>query len=287
MQGHGNRADPKPAAKNNGARVKSSRSSSTSLLGVSRALQTLLLFRKSPELGVREIARRLDINSAAAHRTITTLSEYGFLEYLSDSRTYALGHSIAELGEVMSSSRGFSQIAIDLMTPLRDETKETVALHEVASGMRNCILSLDSPLALRMIVPTGLKIRITNGAVDLIFRAFGSAEECAEIDARLASLTAPSADELLYGAGLGHPPREKEIEEVRRRGWAVSHGVRTLDSLAIAAPLILNGKTYALALFGPHDRVERLDVEKQAHRLMEVAADMARALKGLRPGPSL
>lgn len=49
-------------------------------------------------LGIRELARSLDVSASIAQRLVNTLSEVGFLEQVADTRRYRLGYRALALG---------------------------------------------------------------------------------------------------------------------------------------------------------------------------------------------
>ena len=254
-----------------------------SLRGVSRALQVLLLFRDTPELGIREISRRVGINPAVTYRTVTTLTEQGFLERNPTSRTFTLGHSIAELAGSFSRSKSFSQLALSAMAQLRDQTSETIGFHAFRDGMRTAMLSLESPHPLRMVLPIGVMLPITNGATDLVFRAFCSDDQREQIESRLKSISGNEQQQSMFTTNLGKPPTAAQIKTVAKRGWAVSYGARTEGSAALSAPLVLDSGLYALEIFGPRERVENLGIDGLAERLLAHTRELRVLLNGLDP----
>lgn len=253
------------------------------LRGVSRALRTLMLFRDAPELGVRQISRQLGLNPAAAYRIVTTLTEFGFLEQLPGAKTYTLGQSVAELAEVFGKSRGFSQVALSHMSRVHAETRETVGLHVLRDGLRMCLLTMESPQALRMVVPVGSLLPITNGATDLVMHAFAAPEAKKRIAQRLSEPGWQEVQPAITGPVYGQLPTEDELAEVRQRGWAVSYGTRTPGSAAVAVPVNLRHDLYALSVFGPRERIQALGVDKLAADMKIVASAMVTNLDGLQP----
>lgn len=70
----------------------------TGNLSLERGLAVLNALKEADEaLGVRELARRLDMSAPAVQRILNTLAKHGFVEQLPDSRRYRLGHSVLAL----------------------------------------------------------------------------------------------------------------------------------------------------------------------------------------------
>jgi IclR family KDG regulon transcriptional repressor len=66
---------------------------------LARGLQLLAIIDAASEpIGIRELARSLEISASIAQRLVNTLSEAGFLEQMADTRRYRLGHRALALG---------------------------------------------------------------------------------------------------------------------------------------------------------------------------------------------
>lgn len=99
---------------------------------LSRAREVILMFGQEPELGIRDLALRLDLDPAVIHRTVSTLASYGFVERALGSSRYTLGPAMRELAAVSQRDRSFSEISLHYLSRLRDTTGETVA--SIAGG---------------------------------------------------------------------------------------------------------------------------------------------------------
>lgn len=66
---------------------------------LARGLQLLEIVDAAPgPVGIRELARSLDVSASIAQRLVNSLSEAGFLEQVTDTRRYRLGHRALALG---------------------------------------------------------------------------------------------------------------------------------------------------------------------------------------------
>lgn len=67
-------------------------------LSLERGLSVLEVLRESEEpVGVREIARRLELSAPAIQRLLNTLAEHGYVEQAADTRRYRIGHGVLAL----------------------------------------------------------------------------------------------------------------------------------------------------------------------------------------------
>jgi DNA-binding IclR family transcriptional regulator len=72
---------------------------------LARGLQLLRTVDSAAQpVGIRELARSLGISASIAQRLVNTLSEAGFLEQVTDTRRYKLGHRALALGSRHASS---------------------------------------------------------------------------------------------------------------------------------------------------------------------------------------
>ena len=66
---------------------------------VERALQIMECFDdEHPERGISDIAQAVGLHKATAHRIVTTLVNYGYLERVEDGQKYRLGLELPNLG---------------------------------------------------------------------------------------------------------------------------------------------------------------------------------------------
>lgn len=106
--------------------------------------------RTEPELGVSELARRLDMDRAGAHRLLRSLLAERFIEQDPTSKLYRLGLGVLEVAAVRISQNGLADIAPPHLERLRDAVSETVALL-VPDGMEAvCLAVMESRSPVRV-----------------------------------------------------------------------------------------------------------------------------------------
>ena len=131
---------------------------------------------------------------ATAHRLAVALEAHGLLRRDDDGR-FDLGPELASLGRVAAQRFPLADIALPVIERLRDATGESAQLF-VREGMaRRCVLSLQSPHALRWIVPEGVLFPLDVGSAGraLAGEAAGAGwvESVEEREAGVASVSAP------------------------------------------------------------------------------------------------
>lgn len=99
-----------------------------------RGLQVLeLLDASSVPLGVRELARSLELGTAIVQRLINTLEQRGFVEQVVESRRYRIGYRARQLGQ---SSRNLDDLERTANTKLQ-ELAEQYGLNAYLGAIRN------------------------------------------------------------------------------------------------------------------------------------------------------
>ncbi len=69
-------------------------------LSLERGLAVLEVLKDSEDpVGVREVARRLNLSAPAIQRLLNTLAEHGYVEQAPDTRRYRIGHGVLALAQ--------------------------------------------------------------------------------------------------------------------------------------------------------------------------------------------
>lgn len=155
---------------------------------------------------------------ATAHRLAVALETHGLLRRDSDGR-FDLGPELAALGRVASARFPLAELALPVLEGLRDETGESAQLFVREGSHRRCALSLQSPHALRWIVPEGVLFPLDVGSAGRVLRGEvgdrGWVESVEEREAGVASVSAPVGD--ATGAVVAAVSVSGPIERMSRR----------------------------------------------------------------------
>lgn len=252
------------------------------LQGVTRALRVLRLFAHEDALGARAVGDRLDLNSAVAHRILTTLAAEGFLTQDPDTRAFKLGWAAGELGDAYYRSDAFGHRAREVLGRLSAATGETAALQVLRDGCRVCRMQHESPQRLRYAMPLDTPMPITNGATDQVIRAFADEYEGRAIRQAIDRVAADP--ETIAMMSLDLPATlaadfdsvsEAQLGRVRRDGWAQGYGRRESGVGSVAVPARCNGELHVLTVFGPQDRIAATDTDQLVSLLRQAAAGLA------------
>jgi DNA-binding IclR family transcriptional regulator len=158
---------------------------------------------------------------------------------------------------------------------LRDETGETTTLSQLIGLERVYVDQCESPHAIRMTVPLGIRGPLHAGASGKAMLAhLDPAERDRLLDAPLGALTAATVTD--RRALLA------ELADIARQGVAWSLGERLPDAGSVAAPITLpGGEVYgALSVCGPLGRFGTDAVHHFKPLVRDAAAEISRAAAG-------
>lgn len=239
---------------------------------VTRALAVLGCFRGGGELGVSELARRLNLAVSTTHRLVTTLVDAGFLERSPTSNRYRIGGALAEYGQI-----AYRQHRIYLAEPHLEQLATTTgAAASVAIRHGNDAVLLGTS---RWRQADGHQLQGVR--IPLHASALGKA---------LLAWSNPTEEELArlpFTDGTERAPTDaaalaKELVQTRERGWAfndeeLAAGVRTIGIPVVGA----DGRArFALGLRGTTELMipERLPFFVDLAKV--TAADIAVVIAG-------
>lgn len=152
-----------------------------------------------------ELQTATGLPRATAHRLAVALEAHGLLRRDDDGR-FDLGPELAALGRITAERYPLAELALPALEALRVETGESVQLFVREGAHRRCVLSLQSPHALRWIVPEGVLFPLDVGSAGRVLSGEVGVDEWVESveerEAGVASVSAPvrSADGAVIAA---------------------------------------------------------------------------------------
>jgi DNA-binding IclR family transcriptional regulator len=241
------------------------------LKSVSTALDVLECFAVDGELGVSDIARKLGIAKSTAHRLLTTLCSKGMAEQSPETGLYRLGLHLYELGQLAQARNIRRHVALPIMARLAASTGHTVNL-AVADGPDVVFLErLETTEDVRFLGHAGRRYPSHCTSSGKAIAAFNPEVAQARRDA-------------------GFPPRvshtvrsqsdwDRQLVDVRRRGFAVSTSESFDDVTSIAVPILDSGRraTSAVSVLGPSAEIIP-ELDRLARQVQEAARCISRSL---------
>ena len=247
---------------------------------VLRAISILDCFStERPELGVREVARRLRLSRSTTGRLLATLQSAGVVARNPGTRAYMIGPRVLAWAGLYTGVLDVRATARPILDGLRRATRETTTLYVRDGHQRVCVERLDGPQSIRAVVRLGERMPLYAGAGGKVLLAFLPAAERRAVLDRLA-LVRFTRRTITDRSRL-----ERELAVIRRQGYAASSGERFPGAATVAAPIQgADGSVVAaLNVSGPADRFTGARKAKYARLVTKAARAISRAM-GYRPG---
>jgi DNA-binding IclR family transcriptional regulator len=225
------------------------------------------------ELGVSELARRLDLGKSTVHRLLVTLTAEHLLDQDPITGKYRLGLAMHDLGAAVASHMDLHEAVIVPLEQLRNATHETCQVSVLDGREVVYVERLDSPQTLRLFLEVGRR---------------NAAHSTSTGKCLLAFLPEPELNAVLDGWKLERKTphtitdkRElrKVLKEIRKQGYAHNLHESEVGVLSVAAPIRnLAGRVVAaMSVAGPETRMEPA-LPQMTRAAMEAAAMASRRL---------
>lgn len=241
---------------------------------VERALQILGCFDDGhAERGISEIAQVVDLHKATAHRIVTTLVNYGYLERADDGQRYRLGLELTNLGYKVIRRMDLRREARAIMEQLVQHWEETCDLSIFDQGQVFYIEVIHGNRALNISAAIGQRLPAHCTASGKVFLAHLPPADLDEILKKpLASFTQKtivSQDEL-----------RKQLAIVRHQDFAVDDEEMEIGVRAVSAPIRnrQGNVIAAVSIPSPSSRLAMDKVPELAQALKEAGATISRRM---------
>ncbi|MFC7327067.1 IclR family transcriptional regulator [Marinactinospora rubrisoli] len=229
---------------------------------VLRALDLLALFdERHQHRAVRELTEHSGLAKSTVLRLVGTLEQRGLLWTRPDGRI-GIGPGLLRWAALARTTWRIPEEVRQVMRELVAETAETVNLYVRSDIGRVCVAQEEGPQNLRHVLNVGDELPLWAGAAGRVLLLGAD-------DALLRRVAVASPQ----GAHHAETLRER-VAEVRRDGYAVSHGERETGVSGVAAPVTGPGGTVvaAVALGGPTARFTSAAVTEFAAAVSRAAA---------------
>ena len=216
---------------------------------VVRALAVLACFRDgSPDLGVSDIARALELKPSTAHRLVRTLLSAGFLEQDPSTSRYRLGNALAEYGQIVYRQRRV-HLVLPHLEALSRATGENVAL-AVRHGADTLLLSAIQPSWSEARDVTGIRLPLHASAMGKVLLAWDDGQEVNL--AQIGPLTPATHRTITDPAEF-----RAELARTRTAGYALSNEELSPGIRTVAVPVLddADRAVFALAIRGPLEHI--------------------------------
>lgn len=242
---------------------------------VANAMHVLEILAPHPEgRRVTEIAERLGVNKAIAHRLLAALTNAGYVSQFPHTSSYFATHSLGALGLRQLSSSGVGTWAQRALDSLAAESEELVRLAVATNDSLQWIAKAQGS-------NSSLRLDPVMGQ-DAVPHATASGK------AWLSTLSSDRVDAVLeHESRLSATPRTAldragllvELDVVRQRGYATTFEEMDLGINAVAAPIYGAGRgaeaTGTISIAGPSVRMTQTRMDELSPPLLNAAANIA------------
>lgn len=241
---------------------------------VDNVLRLLLLLRDRQAVRLSEASDHLGVGRSTAHRLLAMLLHHGFVVQDPDTRRYAAGPALVDVG--LAAMRGIDvrAAARPVLVALEDELRETCHVTTLVGTALVFLESVESRRVLRTGARAGVSLPAHCTSAGKILLSGMPAEVVAQLYGRddLVAMTARSPISLR--------DLEHELRAVRARGWATNLGESESDVGAVAVGVATPAAVprLALAVSAPLPRLAGADHEHMADVLRFAAADLGARL---------
>ncbi len=239
---------------------------------IARTLNVLESFLDRRELGITELAKRLDLSPSTTHRIVRALVARGYLEQDRDSERYHLGRSTIVLGQAGRRHLGLDH-ALPILERFGAETGESVNMGLLDGHNVVVTLRVTSPQPLRFDQPVGSRIPVhcsSMGKSLLAFKAPNGPGDLSMLQyTKVTSNSIGSVNDLL-----------EDLKGVRERGFSYDHEESILGVSCVGAPIldVAGTAVAAIAVQAPTARMTSGRADELGSRIMAVAAEVARTM---------
>lgn len=235
---------------------------------VYRAMQVLqCLGEEKQPRSLTEISHRVGFPKTTVYRYLRTLCECGLVAHDPQTELYRLGMRLYELGQLVDEQLRFKQVAKPFMDELRDRYNETVNLGILDGKDIIYVEMAKSRRSLRMQAQVGSRDPAWTTALGRAMLAFVPNDEWFQhLPSRLKPRT--------FKTVTSRAALKRELEETRRRGYAIDNEENEEGARCIGAPIFnhLARVVAAISISGPISRLGH-QVEKEVATALMQAAD--------------
>jgi DNA-binding IclR family transcriptional regulator len=241
---------------------------------IERAIHILDCFDdQNPTWGLTELAQEVGLHKATAHRIMTTLLNYNYLEKTKDGQKYKLGIRLASLGCSVVHRWDLRNIALPYMENLVEKFNETCDL-SVFDGREIFYLEvMQSNHALTIAAKPGMRLPAhctASGKVFLAHLPENKLQTFFKLPLRKLTENTITQPQVL----------RENLSEIKEKGYAVDSEEMEMGIRAISTPIFDQAGEViaAISIPGPTSRIENENIPELASALKQISKNISRNL---------
>lgn len=238
------------------------------------SLMVLRMFTKEkPEWGGRELATELGMNHTNIYRILETFEKNRFISKDPITKKYSLGYAVWELGMIMYESLNIDSLIRPTLKRLSDNTGESVFL---------TVLDKNEAVTLDVIEPENkVKFSVSAGSRSPLYVGASYRSILAFLQEEITEAIIEKGLVQYTNTTMTDPEKlRKELQLIRKLGWAKSQGEYTEDVIAIAVPLFDRDEVIgSITVSGPVYRMTDEKINEYLPLLKEARDETAETIK--------
>lgn len=233
---------------------------------ITRAIQVLKAFSfNETEFTLTELSQKLEISKSSMLRILDTLRGEGLLKRDERSKTYKLGIELYFLGNLVEKDSHLLAMTNNWMRELNRKTEETITLNIVYKNQRKCIAYELAKHELTTLSYISKESPLYAGASAKVLLANLPEETRIKVieDIKLEGITDYTVN--------SKKQLEKQLNQIRIQGYAITKNERVLGVCAISAPIKnrLNEVIASLTITIPLIRLNQSEIDHYVELLLK------------------
>ena len=239
---------------------------------VEKAIAVLNCFSlERPILGVGKISALTGYTKSTVSRLLTTLQRHGCVERAGGHGKYQLGYRIHLWANMGTQQQNLVNIARPVMENLRDICGEEIALYVIEGDRRVCVDRVESLHEIAKVGPVGTYYPLHAGASGKVLLAY------LPEDQRNAIIVKHSLEKFTSLTITDSNKLDKDLKDIRNKGYAVSRGEREPDAFSVTAPIWdAGGRVVAsISISGPNFRLTDKQLKKNINDIRTASSKIS------------
>ena len=248
---------------------------------VQKAMNLLeALVRSGQPRRLTELARQLALTKPNVYRLLSTLTVLGYVKKDPDTSLYSPTLKLWEMGSLLVRDVDLVSIAGSHLRKLCEQCHESVQLAVFDAGFTVYVDKVDSAQPLKAITTIGSRVPATATSTGKAMLAWLPSES---LDAAFHHVKRYTPLTLIRRKDI-----ERDLEETRKRGYAVNRGEFRAGVCGIAAPVRdrSGGVIASIGVWGAEKNILGPRSEELALLATAAARDISRSLGFIEPGPA-
>ncbi|MFJ8265856.1 IclR family transcriptional regulator [Peribacillus asahii] len=255
------------------AKAKEKKKYSVPALENAFGILKLLSRKRFSESTVTEIANALSLSPATCYRILQSLENLSIVRYLEDKKRYTLGPYLVVLGERAKEHLDYISVIMPYLEDLTRQTGMTSILVNKIGEEKLAIIAKSEASDFGVSVSVGRHFSITDGSFGMCFLAYMDKELREYYLKRAQGLKSFSEEDLQL--------IERDIENLKKTGYAITYGEYIKGLCGIAAPIFdtRNKVEMSIELIGFTSQFEKEDLHVKGKLMKEVADEISRRIR--------